>query len=122
MTDIHLEIKVGLQKGRLIDDFMRKDEHGKAYMGMSFTDDNFHYLTHVNNILRSLFSNCEVYLSNQQVYNSKCLYGHKASISNEYDASTRNNESILARHGYDFQKEPSDYDKSTFIYREENFY
>ena len=34
--DIHLQIKVGLQKGRLFDDFMKKDEHGKADMGISF--------------------------------------------------------------------------------------
>ena len=119
MRDIHLQIKVGLQKGRLFDDFMKKDEHGKPDMGMSFTDDDLHYLTHVNNILHSLFSNCEVYLNNQQVYNSNGLYGHKALISNEFNASTRNNEGILACHGYEFEKEPSDYEKSPFIDREE---
>ena len=80
MRDIHLQIKVGLQKGRLFDDFMKKDEHGKADMGMSFTDDDLHYLTHVNNLLHSLFSNCEVYVNNQQVYNSNGLYGHKANF------------------------------------------
>ena len=74
----HVQIKVGLQKGRLFDDFMKKDEHGKADMGMSFKDDDLHYLTHVNNLLHSLFSNCDVYLNNQQVYNSNGLYGHKA--------------------------------------------
>ena len=119
MRDIHLQIKVGLQKGRLFDDFMKKDEHGKADMGMSFTDDDLHYLTHVNNLLHSLFSNCEVYLNNQQVYNSNGLYGHKALISNEFNASTRNNEGILACHGYEFEKEPSDFEKSPFIDREE---
>ena len=119
MRDIHLQIKVGLQKGRLFDDFMKKDEHGKPDMGMSFTDDNLHYLTHVNNILHSLFSNCEVYLNNQQVYNSNGLYGHKALISNEFNASTRNNDGILACHGYEFEKQPSDYEKSPFIDREE---
>ena len=119
MRDIHLQIKVGLQKGRLFDDFMKKDEHGKPDMGMSFTDDDLHYLTHVNNILHSLFSNCEVYLNNQQVYNSNGLYGHNALISNEFNASTRKNEGILACHGYEFEKEPSDYEKSPFIDREE---
>ena len=38
MRDIHLQIKVGLQKGRLFDDFMKIDEHGKPDMGMSYTD------------------------------------------------------------------------------------
>ena len=115
MRDIHLQIRVGLQKGRLFDDFMKKDEHGKSDMGMSFTDDDLHYLTHVNNLLHSLFSNCEVYLNNQQVYNSNVLYGHKAFISNEFNASTRNNEGILACHGYVFEKQLGDFDKSLFI-------
>ena len=81
MRDIHLQIKVGLQKGRLFDDFMKKDELGKPDMGMSFKDDNLHYLTHVNNILHLLFSNCEVYLNNQKMYNSNGIYGHKALFS-----------------------------------------
>ena len=85
---------------------------------MSFTEDDLHYLTRVK-ILHSLFSNCEVYLKNQQVYNSNGLYGHKALISDEFNASTRNNEGILACHGHEFEKEPSDYEKSPFIDREE---
>ena len=77
MRDIHLQIKVGVQKGRLVDDFMKKDEYAKADMRMSFTDDDLHYLTHLNNLLHSHFTNCEVYLNNQQVYNSNGLYGQR---------------------------------------------
>ena len=49
MRDIHLQIKVGLQMGRLFDVIMKKDEPGKTDMGMSFTDNDLYYLTHVNN-------------------------------------------------------------------------
>ena len=49
MRDIHLQIKVGLQKGRLFEVIMKKDEPGKTDMGMSFTDNDLYYLTHVNN-------------------------------------------------------------------------
>ena len=98
MRDIHLQTKVGLQKGRLFEDFMKKAEHGKPDVGMTFTDDDLQYLTHVNNLLHSFFSNCEVYLNNQQVYNSNGIYGHKALISNEFNASTMNNGGILACH------------------------
>ena len=119
MRDIHLQIKVGLQKGRLFDEYMKIEEHGKPDMGMTFTDHDLQYLTHVNNLLHSLFSNCEGFLNNQQVYNSNGLYGHKALISNEFKASTMNNEGILACHGYEFEKDPSDYEKSLFIDREE---
>ena len=104
MRDINFQIKVGLQKGRLFDDFMKKDEHGKTDKGMSFTDDDLHYRTHVNNLLHSLFSNCEMYLNNQQVYNSNGLHGHKVLFSNEFNASTRNNEGIMACNGYEFEK------------------
>ena len=65
---------------------------------MSFTHDDLYYLTHVNNLLHSLIFNCEKYLSNQLVYNSNGPYGRKALISNEFIASTRNNEGILACH------------------------
>ena len=53
MRDIHLQIKVGLQKGRLFEDFMKKEEHGKPDMGMTFNDDDLQYLTHVNILLLS---------------------------------------------------------------------
>ena len=79
-------------------------------MGMSFTYDDLQYLTHVNNLLHSLFSNCEVYLNNQQIYKSNGLHGHKALISNEFNASTKNNKGILACHGYEFEKQPSDFE------------
>ena len=73
MRDIHLQIKVGLQKGRLFYNFMKKEEHRKPDMGMTFTDDDLQYLTRVNNLLHSLFSNCDMYSYNQKVYNSNGL-------------------------------------------------
>ena len=86
---------------------------------MFSTDDDLHYLTHVNNLLHSLFSNFEEYLNNRQVYNSNGLYEHEVLISKEFNASTKINEGILACHSYEFEKEPSDFEKSTFIDREE---
>ena len=121
MREIHLQIKVGLQKGRLFGDFLKKEEHGNPDMGMTFTDDHLQYLTQVNNLLHSQFSSCEVYLNNQQVYKSNGLYGHKALISNEFNVSTKKNEGILACHGYEFEKDPSDYEKSPFIVGKKNF-
>ena len=88
-------------------------------MGMSFTDDDLHYLIHVNNLLHSLCSGGEVYLNNQQVYNSNSLYGQKALISNEFKASIRNNESILFCQGYKFEKKTINFEKNRFIDREE---
>ena len=44
LRDIHLQIKIGLQKERLFDDFMKKMRMEKN-MGMSITDGDIHYLT-----------------------------------------------------------------------------
>ena len=41
-------------------------------------------VTHVNNIFNSFFSNVEVYINNQQIYNSNGLYAHKSYISNNF--------------------------------------
>ena len=40
--------------------------------------------THVHNILHSIFSNVEVYINNQQIYNSNDLYAHKSYICNNF--------------------------------------
>ena len=36
-------------KGKWLDDFMKKDEHGKAALRMSLRDDDLNYPTHINN-------------------------------------------------------------------------
>ena len=41
-------------------------------------------ITLVINILHSLFSNVEVYINNQQIYNSNGLYAHKSYISTTF--------------------------------------
>ena len=42
---------------------------------------------YVNNIMHSKFSNIEVYINNQQTYNSNGLYAHKSYISNNFKAA-----------------------------------
>ena len=122
MRDIHLMIQVELAKGRLFiykkrDEPIKKVEHkepkadgSNTGIGASGSDDkdddsdfgldNKSILTCVNNLLYSLFSNCEVYLNNQQVYNSNGLYAHKAFISNEFNSTLSSNDRILHCHGY----------------------
>ena len=41
----------------------------------------FSLVTHVNNILHSIFPNVEVYINNQQIYNSNWLSGYKSFVS-----------------------------------------
>ena len=63
----------------------------------------------VNNILHSLFSNCEVYFNNEQVYSSNGLYAHKALISTEFSGTKGVKESISYCHGYEYEPEPGDF-------------
>ena len=44
----------------------------------------------VSNYMHSLFSNCEVYFNNEQVYTSNGLYAHKSFLSNEFSGTKGN--------------------------------
>ena len=44
----------------------------------------FPLVTHVNNLLHSIFPNIEVYINNQQTYSSNGLYAHKSYNSNNF--------------------------------------
>ena len=89
-----------------------RNKHEKSFMGRSFTDDVLHYLTHVINLIYSLFSICGVHLNNQQFYNS---IGLPMNIKLQQEIM----KGFVAFHGYEFEKEPSDFEKSIFIDREE---
>ena len=56
---------------------------------------------YVNNIMHSKFSNVEVYINNQQIYNSNRLYGHKSYSSNNLKAAISEYKGVLHCEGYD---------------------
>ena len=53
------------------------------------------WVTYINNILHSIFSNVEVYTNNQQVYNSNGLNAHKSYIATNFKASISEYKGIL---------------------------
>ena len=63
-------------------------------------------VTYVNNIMHSIFSNVEVYINNQQIYNSNGLYAHKSYISNNFKAAISENKGVLHCEGYDYEQDP----------------
>ena len=65
-------------------------------------------VTYVNNILHSIFSNFEVYINNQQIYNSNGLYAHKSYNSNNFKAATSEYKGVLHCEGYDYEQDPED--------------
>ena len=71
----------------------------------------------VNNTKHSLFSNCEVYLTNEQVYTSNGLYALKALISIELSNTKGTKSSICACEGNRYKKEPASFGDETFLSR-----
>ena len=71
-------------------------------------DDPVPLVTHVNNILHSIFSNVEVYINNQQIYNSNGLYAHKSYISNNFKGAIFEYKGVLHCEGYDYEEFPDE--------------
>ena len=63
---------------------------------------------HVNNILRSIFSIVEVYINNQQIYNSNGLYSHKSYNSNNFKGAISEYKGVLHCDGYDYGRFPDE--------------
>ena len=65
-------------------------------------------VTHVNNILHLIFFNVEVYVKNQQIYNSNRLYAHKSYISNNVKGAISEYKGVLHCEGYDYEEFPDE--------------
>ena len=57
-------------------------------------------VTLVNDILSSIFSNVEVYINNQKIYNSYGLYAHKSHNSNNLKGAIFEYKGVLHCEGY----------------------
>lgn len=64
--------------------------------------------TYVNNLMHSLFSNCELYLQGVQVSTTNNLYAHKTLIETELSHPTECKKTILRCQGYAFEDDPGD--------------
>ena len=62
----------------------------------------------MNNIMHSMISNVEVYINNQQIYNSKGFFAHKTYISNNFKAATSEYKGVLHCEGYDYEQDTED--------------
>ena len=92
-----LALKLKFVKGRGYDTYESKEkkkEHkvDSVVFTETGTDDEEEQeevapVTYVNNIMHSIISNVEVYINNQQIYNSNGLYAHKSYISNNFKAA-----------------------------------
>ena len=99
-----LAMKLKFVKGRGYDTYESKEkkkEHKDESVVFTETGDDSDQeeevarVTYVNNIMHSIFSNVEVYINNQQIYNSNGLYAHKSYISNNFKAAISEYKGVL---------------------------
>ena len=112
LRQTYLSLVLKLVKHRGFDSYKKeaKKEHNEAEDEKAdAADDNaVPLITHVNNIMHSIFSNVEVYINNQQIYNSNGLYAHKSYISNNFKGAISEYKGVLHCEGYDFEANPED--------------
>ena len=115
-----MALKLKFVKGRGYDTYESKDnkkEHKDESVVFTETSDHEEEeqevarVTYVNNIIHSIFSNVELYINNQQIYNSNGLYAHKSYISNNFKAAISEYKGVLLCEGYDYEQDPEDISK-----------
>ena len=112
-----LALKLKFVKGRGYDTYdskEKKKEHKDESVVFTETgtddsdDEEGARVTYVNNLLQSIFSNVEVYINNQQIYNSNGLYAHKSYISNNFKGAITEYKGVLHCERYDYEQDPED--------------
>ena len=112
-----LALKLKFVKGRGYDTYESKEkkkEHEDESVVFTETgneeeeEEEVARVTYVNKIMHSIFSNVEVYINNQQIYNSNGLYIHKSYISNNFQAAIFEYKGVLHCEGYHYDQDPKD--------------
>ena len=111
-----LALKLKFVKGRGSDTYESKEkkrEHKDESVVFTETDDDEEEeevarVTYVNNVMHSIFSNVEVYINNQQIYNSNGFNAHKSSISNNFKTAISEYKRVLHCEGYYYEQGPQD--------------
>ena len=115
LRETYLALKLKLVRGRGCDTYNTREvkkehkEETKAEEEETAEEDSpVPLVTRVSNILHSIFSNVEVYINNQQIYNSIGLYAHKSYISNNFKEAIFEYKEIWHCEGYDYEKIPDE--------------
>ena len=112
-----LALKLKFVKGRSYDTYESKEkkkEHKDESVVFTETgiddveEEEVARVTYVNNIMHSFFTNAEVYINNQQIYNSNGLYAHKSYTSMNFEGAITKYKGVLHCEGYDYEQDPGD--------------
>ena len=80
------------------------------------------HITHVNNILHSIFSNADLYINNHQIYNSNALYAHKSHVFNNFKSTLSDYQEVLHCEGYDYEEDPENLVEGPFFTKRMKLY
>ena len=80
------------------------------------------HVTHVNKILHSIFSNADLYINNQQIYNSNGLYAHKSHNPNKFKSTLSDYKGVWHCEGYDYEEGPKNLHEGPFFTRRMKIY
>ena len=114
LRQTYLALKLKLVRGRGYETYNTKEvkeghkEEAKTEEEETAEEEAVPLVTHVNNILHSIFSNVEVYINNQEIYNSNGLYAHKSNISNNFKGAISEYKGVLHCEGYDYEEFPDE--------------
>ena len=115
LRQTYLALKLKLVRGRGYETCntieVKKDhkEKAKAEEEETSEEEPVPLVALVNNILHSVFSNVEVYINNQQIYNSNGMYAHKSYISNNFKGAISEYKGVLHCEGYDYEDFPDEF-------------
>ncbi len=72
----------------------------------------------VNNIMHSLFSECDVYANGIKISSANGLYGHKAYVETEMSHNMACKETWLKCQGFNYEADPGTFTETAFTSRE----
>ena len=111
LRQTYLVLKLKLVGGRGYETYNSKEvkkehkEEANAEEGETAEEDApVPLVTHANNILHSVLSNVDVYINNQEIYNSNGLYAHKSYISNNLKGAIAECKGVLHCERYDYEE------------------
>ena len=115
LRQTYLALKLKIVRGRGYETYNTKEvkkehkEEAKAEEEETAEEDApVPLITHVSNSLHSISSNVEVYINNQQIYNSNGSYAHKSYISNNFRGAISEYKGVLHCEGYDYEEFPDE--------------
>ena len=134
LRQTYLDLKIKVDKRRCFDTYKTTETKKEHKEGADFTetgdddvefvkeDEGVPHITHVNNILHSIFSSAEMHINNHQIYNPNGLYAHKSHISNNFKNALSDYKGVLQCEGYDYEEDPENLVEGPFFTRRMKLY